>query len=89
MLFTKIVFYVYDFDIHNSICTQHVLNFYFSCNSMNNLSSYCGLTDSRMRASDPDLPVPPSHGYRSLANKSVANHQQILKIELIFTMLGF
>ena len=24
---------------------------------MNNLSSYCGLTDSRMRASDIDLPV--------------------------------
>ena len=24
---------------------------------MNNLSSYCGLTDSRMRASDTDLPV--------------------------------
>jgi len=30
---------------------------YFSGNSMNNLSSYCGLTDSRMRASDTDLPV--------------------------------
>ena len=25
---------------------------------MNNLSSYCGLTDSRMSASDTDLPVP-------------------------------
>ena len=24
---------------------------------MNNLSSYCGLTDSRMRASEKDLPV--------------------------------
>ena len=24
---------------------------------MNNLSSYCGLTDSRMNASDTDLPV--------------------------------
>ena len=29
----------------------------FSWNSMNNLSSYCGLTDSRMRASDTDLPA--------------------------------
>ena len=29
-----------------------------SCiNSMNNLLSYCGLTDSRMRASEKDLPV--------------------------------
>ena len=30
----------------------------FSSNSMNNLSSYCGLTDARMRASEKDLPVP-------------------------------
>ena len=45
------------FDIQNNICTQHVLNLYFSCNSMNNLSSYCGLTDARMRASEKDLPV--------------------------------
>ena len=35
-----------------NFCTQHVLNLYFSCNSMKNLSSYCGLTDSRMRASN-------------------------------------
>ena len=41
----------------NNFCTQHVMNLYFSCNSMNNLSSYCGLTDSRMRTSDTDLPV--------------------------------
>ena len=45
------------FDIQNNICTQLVINLYFSWNSMNNLSSYCGLTDSRMRASDTDLPV--------------------------------
>ena len=38
----------------NNFCTQHALNLYFS---MNNLSSYCGLTDSRIRASDRDLPV--------------------------------
>ena len=31
------------FDIQTNICTQHVVNLYFSCNSMNNLSSYCGL----------------------------------------------
>ena len=42
---------------HN-FCTQHVVNLYFSWKSMNNLSAYCGLTDSRMRASDIDLPVP-------------------------------
>ena len=27
-------------------CTQHVLNLYISGNSMNNLLSYCGLTDA-------------------------------------------
>ena len=39
------------------LCTKYVANFYFSENSMNNLSSYCGLTDSRMRPSEKDLPV--------------------------------
>ena len=53
---TKIVFCFY-FDIQNNICTQHVLNLYFSGDSMNNLLSYCGLKDSKMRASDTDLPV--------------------------------
>ena len=46
------------FDIQNNICTQHVLNLYFSENSMNNLLSYCGLTDAKMRASEKNLPVP-------------------------------
>ena len=41
----------------NNFCTQHVLNLYFGGDSMNNLSSYCGLTDSKMRASDTDLPA--------------------------------
>ena len=27
------------------------------CNSMNNLPSYCGLVDAKIRASDKDLPV--------------------------------
>ena len=45
------------FDIKNNNCTQHVLNLYFSSNSMNNLLSYCGLTESRMKASDTNLPV--------------------------------
>ena len=50
--------FLFCFDIQNNICTQHVLNLYFSCcNSMSNISLYCGLTDSRMRASDIDLPV--------------------------------
>ena len=53
MLCTQIVFC---FDIQNNLCTQHVLNLYFYCNSMNSLLSYYGLIDARMRVSDEDLP---------------------------------
>ena len=57
---SEYVVYKYCFECQNEkkyFCTQHVVNLYFSWNSMNNLSSYCGLTYSRMRASDIDLPV--------------------------------
>ena len=37
----------------NKTCSELV----FFGNSMNNLLSYCGLTDARMRASEKDLPV--------------------------------
>ena len=56
--------------VQNMLCTNIVLNvktktkkpifvhnMFWTCNSMNNLLSYCGLTDSKMRASDTDLPV--------------------------------
>ena len=54
MLRSKIVFC---FDIQNNICTRHVLNLYFWGDLMNNLLSYFGLTDSKMRPSGTDLPV--------------------------------
>ena len=38
-------------------CSEFVFFLYWSRKSMNSLSSYCGLTDSRMSASDIDLPV--------------------------------
>ena len=46
----------------NNLCKQHVMSLefsckYWTCNSMNNLSSYCGLVDARVSASDKDLPV--------------------------------
>ena len=46
-------------------CSRHVLSLEFSCmywtrNSMNNLLSYCGSVDARIRASEKDLPVRPS-----------------------------
>ena len=60
MLCTKSVLY-----IRNNFCTQYVLPrvelgifIYWICNSMKNLSSYCGLVDAKIRASDKDLPVP-------------------------------
>ena len=53
----KLVFFLFLFGIQNNICRQHVVNLYFSGNSMSNLSSYCGLTESRMKVSDTDLPV--------------------------------
>ena len=60
MMWTKIVL-----NVRNNFCTQHVLprfalrNFmYWTCNSMKNLSSYCGLqVDAKIRSSDKDLPV--------------------------------
>ena len=58
-LFTKIVL-----NVGNNFCTQHVLPrfelgifMYWTCNSMNNLSSYSGLLDAKIRAPDKDLPV--------------------------------
>ena len=59
MLCTKIVL-----NVRNSFCTQHVLPkfelgifMYLTCDSINNLSSYFGLVEAKMRASDKDLPV--------------------------------
>ena len=50
MLCTKIVL-----NVKNNFCTQHVLPrfdlgifMYWTCNSMNNLSSYCGLCDAKI-----------------------------------------
>ena len=41
---------------------EHGQNMFCDCsfhgNSMNNLLSYCGLVDAKIRASDKDLPVP-------------------------------
>ena len=43
------------------ICAAHVLPMFYACsfhgNSMNNLLSYCGLIDAKIKASDKKLPV--------------------------------
>ena len=41
-----------------SLCSELGIFIYWTCNSMNNLLSYCGLVDARMSASEKDLPVP-------------------------------
>ena len=38
-------------------CSAGILSLQFSL-TMKNLSSYCGLVDAKIRASDKDLPVP-------------------------------
>ena len=59
MLCAKIVL-----NVENNFCTQHVLSrfelgifMYWTCNSMNNMLSHCGLVNAKIRASDKDLPV--------------------------------
>ena len=39
-------------------CSELVAFMYRTGKSMNNLLSYCGLVDARIRASNKDLPVP-------------------------------
>ena len=46
--------------VHNMFSTGLSFDFLFiscNCNSMNNLSSYFGLVDTNIRASEKDLPV--------------------------------
>ena len=45
------------FGNQNNLYTQHVLNLYFSCNSMTNLLSNYWIIDAIMRASEKYLPV--------------------------------
>ena len=59
MLCTNIVL-----NVRNKFFTQHVLPrfeleifMYRTCKSMNHLTSYFGLVDAKIRASDKDLPV--------------------------------
>ena len=59
MLCTKLVM-----NVRNNFCTQHVFPRFelgifmcWACNSMNNLTSRCGLVDAKIRASDKNLSV--------------------------------
>ena len=61
MLCTKIVSFCFCLTFKTIFVHKHVVNLYFLGNSMNNLSSCFGVTDSRMRASEENLPVPNFH----------------------------
>ena len=59
MLCTEIVLNVQKISVQNmfSPCSVLGIFMYWTWNSINNLSTYCGLVDAKIRASDKDLPV--------------------------------
>ena len=57
MLCTKIVLFWHSKQFLYTTWSELVFFSYWTCNSMNNLLSYCGLTDARISASKKDLPV--------------------------------
>ena len=71
--------------VHNifSPCSELGIFMYWTCNSMNNLSSYCGLADAKIRASDKDLPVP-----LNLTGQNFQNHSDYLMRFLPLCKLG-
>ena len=50
----------------------------FFGNSMNNLLSYCGLTDARIRASEKDLPVQLWQKLKNVCFKTLSIHKLYL-----------
>ena len=67
--YTNCIFFCCGIQIN--LCTQHVLNLYFSCNSMNSPLSYYGLIGARMKASD--------NGHFSLKNP-IKMHTNVLDL---------
>ena len=76
----------------NNLCTQHVLSMFWpyselaifmfwTRNSMNNLSSYYGVVDAKIRASDKYLPV-------SYFKKAIAELWQVDRKQTLFHMIN-
>ena len=62
-------------------CFELVAFMYWTCNSINNMLSYGGLVDAKIRASDKDLPVPKL--FWSTVRTNCSNHREkLLKFEL-------
>ena len=49
---------------------------YWTRNSTNNLSSYCGLVDAKIRASDKDLPVLQMKNYVCLSDPKLSTYYE-------------
>ena len=67
-------------------CSHHVLNLQFSSlvlnsllNELNDLSSYFGLSDSRMIASETDVPVLENERQQYLKNKRTQGENHFMK----------
>ena len=56
---------------------------------MNNLSSYCGLIDGKIRASDQDLPVPTSYGHYDYLPAVHFGHGVLLKQAIPMSSIWF
>ena len=67
----------------NNFCSQHVVNLYFSGYSMNNLWSYCGLNDARMRASEKDLPVQSANKLKSVIIVHICNDEKLPTMDIL------
>ena len=67
-------------------CSEHVFFLYWSRKSMNNLLSYCGLNDSRMSASEKDLPVH-KHQISTLKTVSKSLNDVLLTEKLLLATL--
>ena len=51
----------FEYQIKKTICSEQGIFMHWTSDSMNNLLSYCGLVDAKIRASDKDLPVTTWH----------------------------
>ena len=49
----------------NTTCSELGIFMHWTCNSMHNLLSYCGLVNARIGASEKDLPVTNGHNKKN------------------------
>ena len=67
-------------------CSECQKQFLFTtCNSINNLSSYCGLVDPKIRASDKDLPVYLYIYIRDICKTRIKKFVKMLLIYIFFS----